>query len=702
MLYLKSIKLNNFLSHQDTEIEFKEDQKMLLDGISGVGKSAIIDAIIWAFYNRSRNDNRSLIRRGAKKAIVILDIFNKNEEDGLIDGTYQLKRSIDDKGKHSFEVLEFIDKEYKPILATGLRGVQEYLEDKILKSSYLLFINSIAYPQDNAENFIKQTAIKRKDIILDIIKANSYEDHYDMVKAKLTDMKMDESLMVAEIAGIKVGIEDDEPLAKDLERMATDVKGCKEIIKDYKDRIEKAEKIEMKNVQIKADINSKREQIKLLSIDPEKFRQKQWELETEINSFNRTDIESLVKAVAEYNEIVKELEVMEETRNRYDEWKRKRSELIPIQHPDYTNEINSLNKKISELLTSAVDKCPEINKECPILIKKKDEEINELSLKLKQYKEADSDHKEYLKILERDINNLGAEPNFDIVIYQSKKNRLKELEIKRTEYDRFNNMQVIIDKKKEELCLIEGDKVRNASAISSLENDIKVLEGKLDPIIEEEKKNMLIHKTIQEEKLEDLTSSLALCKEADKRLTIAKKKLVDLETKLSLWITDIDNLSLLKDAFSNTGIKTIIIDLVLPQLEDKINEVLSRLSNFRVRLDTQKEAIGDEKIIEGLFITVINDMGNELALENYSGGEKVKITTAIAEGLASLQNFGFRLFDENIIGLDADTIEGFVGVLASIKDRFKQLVCISHLQQIKDIFEERIDIIKVNGISKIK
>ena len=37
----------------------------------------------------------------------------------------------------------------------------------------------------------------------------------------------------------------------------------------------------------------------------------------------------------------------------------------------------------------------------------------------------------------------------------------------------------------------------------------------------------------------------------------------------------------------------------------------------------------------------------------------------------------------------------------SLQDKFKQLLIISHIQEVKDMFRESVEIIKINGISKI-
>jgi DNA repair exonuclease SbcCD ATPase subunit len=129
--------------------------------------------------------------------------------------------------------------------------------------------------------------------------------------------------------------------------------------------------------------------------------------------------------------------------------------------------------------------------------------------------------------------------------------------------------------------------------------------------------------------------------------------------------------------------------------------VLSKLSDFRVRLDTQKKSADGESTIEGLFITILNEMGEEMPFENYSGGEKLKISVSISESLATLQKVGFRLFDETFIGLDENSTESFATVLSRLTKDFSQVLCISHLLQIKELFETHINIKKTKNVSFI-
>ena len=167
-MILKSIQLKNFLSHSDTKLELKADQKLLIDGISGSGKSSLVEAVVWCLYGKGRADNRSLIKRGETGGSVVLVIENDEV-------SYKIERKITQEGKHELKLLRKKVKTYAPVKVNGIKETQEFIENDILGCSYLLFINSVVYPQDSAENFVKQTAGKRKDLLLEIINAAKYD-----------------------------------------------------------------------------------------------------------------------------------------------------------------------------------------------------------------------------------------------------------------------------------------------------------------------------------------------------------------------------------------------------------------------------------------------------------------------------------------------------------------------------------------------
>jgi DNA repair exonuclease SbcCD ATPase subunit len=197
------------------------------------------------------------------------------------------------------------------------------------------------------------------------------------------------------------------------------------------------------------------------------------------------------------------------------------------------------------------------------------------------------------------------------------------------------------------------------------------------------------------------STKIAICEISVENLKKLQSKLDELNNQNKETVENIANLHLLKEAFGQNGIKAILIDYIIPKLEDSINNILSKLSDFRVRLDTQKKGVSEDVTKEGLFINIYNELGEQFDFDAFSGGEKVKISSAIFEALAEIQNIGFRVLDESIVALDEDSTEKFVEVMSSLQERVNQILCISHLRNIKDMFTEKITISKINGASKI-
>jgi len=197
MLILKSLQLKNFLSHADTSIEFEENTKLSIEGVSGSGKSSIVESILWNLFGKGRADNRSLIKRGAKNASVALEM----EDNGTL---YRITRGVSEKGKQTIDLEVKTDMlGYQPISKTGLKDSQDYIEKELLKSSYLLFINSVIYPQDNVESFVKQTAGKRKELLLEIVGAENYDLYYTRAKSLASVTAEGLTRLSAELENIK-------------------------------------------------------------------------------------------------------------------------------------------------------------------------------------------------------------------------------------------------------------------------------------------------------------------------------------------------------------------------------------------------------------------------------------------------------------------------------------------------------------------
>ncbi|MFA7708289.1 MAG: AAA family ATPase, partial [Candidatus Pacearchaeota archaeon] len=209
MLILKQLNLKNFLSHSSSTISFRNDQKVEISGKSGSGKSSLVEAILFVLFGQGRCDNKmSLIKRGSNKATVVLELADNDTNI-----VYTIERSIDTKNKHELSVLE----NDVPAKVKGINETQSYIENKIIHSSYLLFINSILHKQDNQETFVNQNASKRKDLLLEIINATSYDEYLKKTKEAISKIKTNQEVILAKIEGKQNEINNNQITASKLE-----------------------------------------------------------------------------------------------------------------------------------------------------------------------------------------------------------------------------------------------------------------------------------------------------------------------------------------------------------------------------------------------------------------------------------------------------------------------------------------------------
>lgn len=701
MILLKTLTIENFLSHQLTKIEFEENQKLSIEGRSGAGKSTIIDSLLWCLYNKARSDNRNLVRKGQKLATVSLKLVDNN----II---YIITRSISVTGKHTLAITKSTDSSpFTALERTGKKDLDDWIQKVLLRSSYELFTNSIAYPQDSETSFVKSNASKRKDLLLEIIGAGNFDNLYNKSRDAITSKNLDNAGVLVRIESLEGFIKISEPLvakyetAKDaIEEISRELES---VISSEKEVENKLNNISRTGTEIIEYKKTKERYINLIkSIDLQLISD-----DKKIEEHEKIDIE-LIKKDVEKIEVLKEdvIKIESELQENYNIQQKINSLLSnkPQRH-NYDSEISEINRMLIPLIKDS-GKCPS-GDACPFVIpingqiKFLTEQITDKENKSKQ---------EELALIEWDKEFARVPPlkNTD-ELYKKSQELKKEIEILSSSKDsllRYDEFEKTLEEiKLRRMNLLQEENGVN-SAILSLDESIKKAEDALTGF-DSNQTNILLStirnniKKLQETK-DSATLDMNLAIKAQEDIKNASMDLVTLKKDMLESTSEIESLELIKEAFSARGIKTVVIDYLIPQLEERINNVLGQMSDFKIRLDTQKNtADEDDGMKEGLWIIVKNPEGIELPFSNLSGGEMVKVSMAISEGLASLMSsVGFRILDECVNSLDNDSTQSFVEVLLKLQEKFPQILCISHLQDVKDVFENKIEIIKVDGISK--
>ena len=162
-------------------------------------------------------------------------------------------------------------------------------------------------------------------------------------------------------------------------------------------------------------------------------------------------------------------------------------------------------------------------------------------------------------------------------------------------------------------------------------------------------------------------------------------------------------------AFGKKGVQALIIENAIPELAEETNRILDRLTDGDMSLyfDTLRESkTKRDGPIETLDIKVSDNLGTR-PLEMYSGGEGFRAAFALRIALSKLlaRRAGARLqtliIDEGFGSQDAKGREKLVECLNAIKDDFERIIVITHIDELKDAFATRVEVVKTPSGSQI-
>jgi exonuclease SbcC len=167
----------------------------------------------------------------------------------------------------------------------------------------------------------------------------------------------------------------------------------------------------------------------------------------------------------------------------------------------------------------------------------------------------------------------------------------------------------------------------------------------------------------------------------------------------------------LERAFGKDGVPALLIEQALPQIEEKANELLDRLSNgtMSVRFVTQAEYKDKKRddLKETLDIQISDGVGTR-DYEMFSGGEAFRVNFAVRLALSELlaRRTGARLqtlvIDEGFGSQDAQGRQRLIEAINQVKGDFAKILIITHLDELKDAFPNRIEVEKTPRGSSVR
>ena len=148
-------------------------------------------------------------------------------------------------------------------------------------------------------------------------------------------------------------------------------------------------------------------------------------------------------------------------------------------------------------------------------------------------------------------------------------------------------------------------------------------------------------------------------------------------------------------AVQRDGVPYHLMSKALPQIESEINNILNQVVEFTMILQT------DGKNINAF---IVYDDDNYWPLELTSGMEKFISSLAIRTSLINVSNLprpNFIAIDEGFGVLDSENLNSMYRLFDYLKSQFGFIMCISHIDTMRNVVDKLIEIKKTNSYSKI-
>ncbi|MDB5059483.1 MAG: hypothetical protein JWO59_2955 [Chloroflexi bacterium] len=167
------LRLYNFLSYgvEGGDLDLRPIHMACLSGGNGHGKSALVDAITWSLWGRSRAAREDdLLRHGTTEMEVEFEFASNHAVYRVI-----RKRSVRKGGSTATLELAVRDGDtYRAITGNTIADSERAIS-KILRLSYETFINSSLLLQGRADLFTVKRPAERKEILGEILGLGQYE-----------------------------------------------------------------------------------------------------------------------------------------------------------------------------------------------------------------------------------------------------------------------------------------------------------------------------------------------------------------------------------------------------------------------------------------------------------------------------------------------------------------------------------------------
>ena len=664
---------------------YGENNKIRFDSINGIvgifapnasGKSSLFDALSFCIFDKtSRTYVAKNVLNNRKSNFYCKLHFKIEDEDYFI----ERRAKLINKGRNLKVDVSFWKEDESGI--HSLNGEQRRDTNSIIQQylgTYEDFVLTTLSLQGNNSLFIDKSQSERKEIlaqfmgvdIFDKLYSHAYNENRDNASL-IRKFKRDD--FTQQLADIQIDLKAKEAEYKLEEVSLTTAKNSvdkhnqklislnEKIVKVKSDNYSK-EELETKKSTSETSLTELISQRDKTQSKIESFEETQIQLEEKIDSFDEDDISEGYGLFNKYTSDLRDLN------NELDKLKIREDSLLERMKHLESHKYNEDCDICMENSESIIDAKVGVDEDLSLIVVNKKSILEQKDILLLSI----DSHKRYSGLL-KELNKLKndeAKVSRDINILINKLSTFETKEIKLNNEliqvtqlikDYLDNEKQIKKNKelRDEIVDVRHDLGKSKQILSNSESDILLLNGSVSSL-----KNQ--KKTI-EDRIDEVSK---------------------LEEQFGLY-------EYYLNALGKDGVSYELISKALPMIEGEVNNILGQVVEFGLQLEMDGKNINANIVYDD----------QKWSLEMCSGMERFISGLAIRIALINVCNLprpNFLVIDEGFGTLDNENLTSLYMLFAYLKTQFEFVMIISHIDSMRDVVDTLMEIKKVNGFSNIK
>ena len=220
----------------------------------------------------------------------------------------------------------------------------------------------------------------------------------------------------------------------------------------------------------------------------------------------------------------------------------------------------------------------------------------------------------------------------------------------------------------------------NIRSNTKTQKKIDLLKTQLDEVLSEQSKNS--------KNLQESFSNISVVTKTIESINGSIEQAHDLEEKYKAY-------EYYLNAIQRNGVPYELVSNILPYIQEEVNTILSQIVDFSIEFDVDGKNINSQ---------ISYGDNKKWPLELTSGMEKFISSLAIRVGLINVSNLprpNFLAIDEGFGNLDTNNLNSIFMLFDYLKTEFEYIMIISHIDLMRDITDNLLEISKSQGLSKV-